>query len=162
MVPREDTGLSSLDESPVFHFWGGNDVKYAPTISIDEELAIIRRGAEDIFPEGELEEKVKRARREGRPLRVKLGVDPTAADLHLGHMIPILKLKQFQDLGHQVILIIGDYTATVGDPSGRNKARPQLTHERFSNTPSTMRIRSFASWTGSGPRWCETGNGSAG
>lgn len=103
---------------------------YPPAISIEEELAIIRRGAEDIFPEGELEEKVKKARRERRPLRVKLGVDPTASDLHLGHMIPILKLKQFQDLGHQVVLIIGDYTATVGDPSGRNKARPQLTHEQ--------------------------------
>ena len=103
---------------------------YVPTVSLEEELALIRRGAAEIFPEGELERKVIRAREEGRPLRVKLGVDPTASDLHLGHMIPILKLKQFQDLGHQVILIIGDYTATVGDPSGRNKARPQLTHEQ--------------------------------
>lgn len=102
---------------------------YAPTISFQEELELIRRGAADIFPEGELEKKLMRARQEGRPLRVKLGVDPTASDLHLGHMIPILKLKQFQDLGHHVILIIGDYTATVGDPSGRNKARPQLSHE---------------------------------
>ena len=102
------------------------ELSYPPAISIEEELAIIRRGAEDIFPEGELEEKVRRARKEGRPLRVKLGIDPTASELHLGHMIPIFKLKQFQDLGHHVILIIGDYTATVGDPSGRNKARPQL------------------------------------
>lgn len=103
---------------------------YVPTVSLEEELELIRRGAAEIFPEGELERKVIRAREEGRPLRVKLGVDPTASDLHLGHMIPILKLKQFQDLGHQVILIIGDYTATVGDPSGRNKARPQLSHEQ--------------------------------
>jgi len=105
-------------------------LSYPPAISIEEELAIIRRGAEDIFPEGELEEKVRRARKEGRPLRVKLGIDPTASELHLGHMIPIFKLKQFQDLGHHVILIIGDYTATVGDPSGRNKARPQLSHQQ--------------------------------
>src|SRR5690606_997192 len=103
---------------------------YVPTVSLEEELELIRRGAAEIFTEGELERKVIRAREEGRPLRVKLGVDPTASDLHLGHMIPILKLKQFQDLGHHVILIIGDYTATVGDPSGRNKARPQLSHEQ--------------------------------
>ncbi len=100
------------------------------TLTLDEELALIRRGAEDIFPEGELEKKVALARKEGRPLRVKLGVDPTGADLHLGHVIPILKLRQFQELGHHVVLIIGDYTATVGDPSGRNKARPQLSHEQ--------------------------------
>lgn len=101
---------------------------FQPKMTIDEELAKLTRGAEEIFPEGALEEKLKRAREEGRPLRVKLGIDPTATDLHLGHVIPILKLKTFQQLGHQVVLIIGDYTATVGDPSGRNKARPQLTH----------------------------------
>lgn len=102
---------------------------YKPEISIDEELALIRRGVEEIFPEEELRRKLERARQTGRPLRVKLGVDPTAADLHLGHVIPILKLQQFQVLGHQAVLIIGDFTATVGDPSGRNKARPQLSHE---------------------------------
>lgn len=103
-------------------------ITYKPTISVEEELERIRRGAEDIFPEEELEKKVRRAREEGRPLRVKLGVDPTGADLHLGHMIPILKLRRFQELGHHAILIIGDYTATVGDPSGRNTERPQLSH----------------------------------
>src|SRR5690606_18200280 len=102
---------------------------YVPQVSIEEELEILKRGAEDIFPEGELEAKVRKARAEKRPLRVKLGIDPTATDLHLGHVIPILKLKSFQDLGHQVVLIIGDYTATVGDPTDQNKARPQLTHE---------------------------------
>src|SRR5690606_40016431 len=74
-------------------------------------------------------DKVKRSREEGRPLRVKLGVDPTTRDLHLGHLVPVLKLQQFQELGHQAVLIIGDYTATVGDPTNRNKARPQLSHE---------------------------------
>lgn len=98
-------------------------------LSVEEEVELLSRGAEEIFPAGELEKKIRQARAEGRPLRVKLGVDPTATDLHLGHVIPVLKLRQFQDLGHQAVLIIGDYTATVGDPSGRNKARPQLSHE---------------------------------
>lgn len=97
--------------------------------SPEEALERVRKGTEEIFPEDELLEKLRQSHREGRPLRVKLGIDPTASDLHLGHMIPVLKLKVFQDLGHQAVLIIGDYTATVGDPSGRNEARPQLSHE---------------------------------
>lgn len=101
----------------------------ATELSLEEELAIIERGTEEIFPREELIEKLKRSRQTGKPLKVKLGVDPTGTDLHLGHVIPVLKLKQFQDLGHQAILIIGDYTAMVGDPTGRNKSRPQLTHE---------------------------------
>src|SRR5690606_29864311 len=123
-------------ERPVFLFKRpdatlreGKRVKYKPEMSVDEEIALLRRGVEEIFPEEELRRKLERARQEERPLRVKLGVDPTAADLHLGHVIPILKLRQFQELGHWAVLIIGDYTATVGDPSGRNKARPQLSHE---------------------------------
>ena len=104
-------------------------MSYRPELSIDEELALIRRGVEEIFPEKELRRKLERARQTGRPLRVKLGVDPTAPDLHLGHVIPILKLRQFQVLGHQAVLIIGDYTVTVGDPTGRNKARPPISHE---------------------------------
>ncbi len=99
-------------------------------VSLEEELALIRRGAEEIFPEEELVEKLVAARREKRPLRVKLGVDPTARELHLGHLIPVLKLQTFQQLGHQAVLIIGDYTATLGDPTGRNKARPPLTHDQ--------------------------------
>ncbi|HEY8531258.1 MAG TPA: tyrosine--tRNA ligase [Limnochorda sp.] len=99
-------------------------------MSPEEALEVIRRGTEEIFPEEELLEKLRASRREGRPLRVKLGIDPTASDLHLGHLIPVLKLKVFQDLGHQAVLIIGDYTATVGDPSGRNEARPPLSHEQ--------------------------------
>lgn len=98
-------------------------------ISIEAELGLLQRGTADIFPEEELREKLQRSRATGRPLRVKLGVDPTGARLHLGHIIPVLKLAQFQQLGHQAVLIVGDYTALVGDPSGRNQARPQLTHE---------------------------------
>lgn len=101
----------------------------ASHLTVEEELAQIQRGTEEIFPLEELVSKLERSRREGRPLRVKLGVDPTAADLHLGHVVPAMKLRQFQELGHQAVLIIGDYTAMVGDPTGRNKTRPQLSHE---------------------------------
>jgi tyrosyl-tRNA synthetase len=99
-------------------------------VDCQDVLTQVQRGVVDTFPEGELAKKLEKSRKEGRPLKVKLGVDPTGTDLHLGHIVPLLKLKQFQDLGHQALLIIGDYTATVGDPSGRNKARPQLTHEQ--------------------------------
>lgn len=122
-------GVKWYNVAAVVQVVEGCSVSLMGKVSLEEELALLRRGAEDIFPEGEFEKRVAKARETGKPLRIKLGVDPTAADLHLGHVIPILKLKQFQDLGHHVVLIIGDYTATVGDPSGRNKARPQLSHE---------------------------------
>lgn len=93
--------------------------------SLEQALTIIRSGGASITPESALITKLK----ENRPLRIKLGVDPTAPDLHLGHAVPLRKLRQFQDLGHQVVLIIGDFTATIGDPSGRNTTRPPLTHE---------------------------------
>ena len=83
-------------------------------------------GAVDVLPEGALEAKLATAEREGRPLRVKLGVDPTAPDIHLGHTVVLNKLRQFQDAGHVAVLIIGDYTARIGDPSGRSKTRPRL------------------------------------
>lgn len=112
-------------------------------LSLEEELAVIRRGTEEIFPEEELVEKLEKSRQTSKPLKVKLGVDPTGADLHLGHVIPVLKLKQFQDLGHEAILIIGDYTAMVGDPSGRNKTRPQLTHEQVLENCRTYQEQVF-------------------
>ncbi|NMB12934.1 MAG: tyrosine--tRNA ligase [Firmicutes bacterium] len=112
-------------------------------LSLEEELALIKRGTEEIFPEEELVEKLKKSRQTRKPLKVKLGVDPTGADLHLGHVIPVLKLKQFQDLGHEAILIIGDYTAMVGDPSGRNKTRPQLTHEQVLENCRTYQEQVF-------------------
>ena len=83
-------------------------------------------GAVEVLPAGALEEKLELAEREGRPLRVKLGVDPTAPDIHLGHTVVLNKLRQFQDAGHTAVLIIGDYTARIGDPSGRSKTRPRL------------------------------------
>jgi tyrosyl-tRNA synthetase len=96
---------------------------------VEEQLAVIKRGVVEIFPEDELIQKLERSVKTRKPLRIKLGVDPTISDLHLGHAVPLRKLRAFQDLGHQAILIIGDYTAMVGDPSGQNKTRPQLTHE---------------------------------
>ena len=80
--------------------------------------------AVDSLPEGALADKLRLAASEGRPLRVKLGIDPTAADIHLGHAVVLRKLRQFQDAGHRVVLIVGDYTARVGDPSGRSTLRP--------------------------------------
>jgi len=94
--------------------------------SAAETAAWLARDAVDSLPEGALEEKLAGASREGRPLRVKLGIDPTAPDIHLGHTVVLRKLREFQDLGHLVVLIIGDYTARVGDPSGRSATRPML------------------------------------
>jgi tyrosyl-tRNA synthetase len=95
----------------------------------EAQRQVVSRGVDDIVPAGELEAKLRRAEETRTPLRVKLGVDPSSSDLHLGHSLVLRKLRQFQDLGHQVVLIIGDFTATIGDPSGRSKTRPQLTLE---------------------------------
>lgn len=96
---------------------------------IDEQLAQIRRGTAQIIPEDALVEKLQQAERTGTPLVVKLGCDPSRPDLHLGHAVVLRKLRQFQDLGHQAILIVGDFTAMIGDPSGKSKTRPALTLE---------------------------------
>ena len=97
--------------------------------SLDEQLSVIRRGTTEIVPENELVDKLKRSIETGKPLRIKLGCDPTRPDLHLGHSVILRKLRQFQDLGHHAILIIGDFTGMIGDPSGQNKTRPSLTIE---------------------------------
>ena len=97
---------------------------------VKEQLDILLRGVAEIIPADELEQKLQKSYDTGIPLRVKLGVDPTAPDVHLGHTVVMRKLRQFQDLGHTVVLIVGDYTAQIGDPSGRNKARPRLSHEQ--------------------------------
>ncbi len=96
---------------------------------VDEQLAQLRRGAEEILPEDALIEKLKASRKAGRPLIVKLGCDPSRPDLHLGHTVVLRKLRQFQDLGHQAVLIVGDFTGMIGDPTGRSKTRPALTLE---------------------------------
>jgi tyrosyl-tRNA synthetase len=105
----------------------------------DQSLALLKVGAAQIISEAELHAKLSL----GRPLRVKLGVDPTSADLHLGHTLVLRKLRQFQDLGHEAILIIGDFTARIGDPSGRSITRPQLTREEVLANAETYRQQAF-------------------
>ena len=95
--------------------------------SVNEQMEIIKRGASEIIPEEELIKKLEKSIETGKPLNIKLGCDPTRPDLHLGHSVVLRKLAQFQELGHQAILIIGDFTALIGDPSGRNTTRPPLT-----------------------------------
>lgn len=106
-------------------------------LPVDDQLAIIKRGTVEIVPEEELIHKLKKSRKENKPLRVKLGVDPTRPDLHLGHSVILRKLRQFQDLGHEAILIIGGFTAMIGDPTGQNKTRPPLTPEEVSENAET-------------------------
>ena len=97
---------------------------------VDEQLALLRRGLDQIEPGDGLQKKLEKCVKTGKPLRVKYGIDPTGIDVHLGHTVPLRKLRQFQDLGHQAVLIIGNYTALVGDPSGRDQTRARLTQEQ--------------------------------
>jgi tyrosyl-tRNA synthetase len=108
-------------------------------LSAEEQLHIIKSGAAQIVPEDALLKKLSR----GVPLNIKLGVDPTAPDLHIGHAVPLRKLRQFQDLGHEVTLIIGDGTALIGDPSGRNTTRPQLSREQIEENAKTYVDQAF-------------------
>src|ERR1043166_4040700 len=105
----------------------------------DEALALLKPGAAQIISEVELREKLAL----GRPLRVKLGVDPTSPDIHLGHSIVLRKLRQFQNLGHQAVLIIGDFTGMIGDPSGRSTTRPHLTHKEVLANAESYREQAF-------------------
>jgi tyrosyl-tRNA synthetase len=98
--------------------------------SVAEQLLVLKRGVEQIVPEPEFLKKLERSVRESRPLRVKYGIDPTGIDVHLGHTVPLRKLRQFQELGHTAIIIIGNYTALVGDPSGRDETRAQLSEKQ--------------------------------
>src|SRR5205085_929247 len=102
-------------------------------LPVEDQLQRIRRGVEAIIPEDELQRKLAT----GKPLRVKLGIDPTGFDVHLGHTVVLRKLRQFQDLGHRVVLIIGTATAAVGDPSGRDKSRDALTPEQIETNAET-------------------------
>ena len=99
-------------------------------LSAAEQLSILSRGVDSIVPEPEFVKKLERSVRENRPLRVKYGIDPTGIDVHLGHTVPLRKLRQFQDLGHTAVIIIGNYTALVGDPSGRDETRTALTEDQ--------------------------------
>jgi len=107
--------------------------------STEEALALIKRGADEILLESELVKKLE----EGRPLRIKAGFDPTAPDLHLGHTVLINKLRQFQELGHEVMFLIGDFTGMIGDPSGKSVTRPALTPEEVKVNAETYKQQVF-------------------
>jgi len=108
-----------------------------------EQLEIIKAGAVDIISEAELLEKLAASKKSGKPLRVKAGFDPTAPDLHLGHTVLIQKLKNFQDLGHQVLLLVGDFTARIGDPTGKNETRKPVTTEEIARNSETYKEQAF-------------------
>jgi tyrosyl-tRNA synthetase len=110
---------------------------------VDEQLAYIKKGSAEIIRESELREKLEKSRQVGKPLRVKAGFDPTAPDLHLGHTVLIRKLKHFQDLGHTVIFLIGDFTGMIGDPTGRSVTRPPLTREEIEKNAQTYKAQVF-------------------
>jgi tyrosyl-tRNA synthetase len=110
---------------------------------VDEQLAYIKKGSAEIIRESDLREKLERSRKTGKPLRVKAGFDPTAPDLHLGHTVLLRKLKHFQDLGHTVIFLIGDFTGLIGDPTGRSATRPPLSREQIDQNAETYKIQVF-------------------
>jgi tyrosyl-tRNA synthetase len=111
--------------------------------SLQEQMAVIRRGAVEILVEAELEEKLAQSVKTGVPLRIKAGFDPTAPDLHLGHTVLIQKLKQFQELGHHILFLIGDFTGMIGDPTGKNETRKALTREQVLQNAQTYREQVF-------------------
>src|ERR1035441_3633836 len=110
---------------------------------VEEQLAFIKKGAAEIVKESELRAKLERSLKTNKPLRVKAGFDPTAPDLHLGHTFLLRKLKHFQDLGHTVIFLIGDFTGMIGDPTGRSVTRPPLTHEQIAENAETYKTQVF-------------------
>ncbi len=107
------------------------------TFEIAEQVKLLKRGTVEVYREDELAQRLAEAAKTGRPLRAKLGMDPTAPDIHLGHTVVLRKLRQFQDLGHKAVLIIGDYTARIGDPTGQNTTRPMLTAEQIKANAQT-------------------------
>ncbi len=112
-------------------------------LTIDEQIAYLAKGAAEIITEPELRAKLKKSEQTGRPLTVKVGFDPTAPDLHLGHTVLLRKMKHFQDLGHRVIFLIGDFTGRIGDPTGRSKTRPALTPEQIEENAETYKNQVF-------------------
>lgn len=110
---------------------------------VNRQMDVIRRGAAEIIPEEELEKKIFKSLRDNKPLRVKLGLDPTAPDIHLGHTVVLNKLRQFQDFGHEIHLIIGDYTGRIGDPSGKSETRKQLSEEEIMVNAQTYKEQIF-------------------
>ena len=132
-MTRFETRSSAID-----CYYTGVNIAQLP---VDQQLARIRRGAAEIIVDAELRAKLERSRRTGDPLKVKLGLDPTAPDLHLGHTVVLQKLRDFQDLGHQIIIIIGDFTGMIGDPTGRSETRRPLTWDEIRSNAETYRAQ---------------------
>ena len=132
-------GKKSAFGNTAFHI-----INFMPNFApVDEQLAYIKKGAAEIIREPELREKLERSRQSGKPLRVKAGFDPTAPDLHLGHTVLIRKLKHFQNLGHTVIFLIGDFTGMIGDPTGRSVTRKPLSREEIEQNAETYKTQVF-------------------
>src|SRR3954470_22541234 len=112
-------------------------------MTIDEQLAYLRKGTVDLIREEDLRAKLERSARNGIPLRIKLGAGPTAPYIHLGHTVVIRKLRAFQELGHAVIFLIGDFTGLIGDPSGKSATRPQLSREEIAANAETYKAQIF-------------------
>ncbi|MBN2199647.1 MAG: tyrosine--tRNA ligase [Candidatus Aminicenantes bacterium] len=118
-------------------------MKYRDFKPVDEQLAYLKKGCVEIIQEDELRAKLERSRKAGKPLQVKVGFDPTAPDLHLGHTVVLRKMKHFQDLGHTVVFLIGDFTGLIGDPSGRSATRPPMTREDIARNAETYKAQVF-------------------
>lgn len=127
--------------------------------SVQEQMEVIRRGSVEILVEAELVEKLQKSIDEGRPLRIKAGFDPTAPDLHVGHTVLIQKLKQFQDLGHEICFLIGDFTGMIGDPTGKNETRKALTREDVLANAQTYKAQVFKILDPEKRGLCSTVNG---
>src|SRR3954451_12435212 len=112
-------------------------------MTIEEQISFLKKGTVDLIREEDLKAKLERAAATGKPLRVKLGLDPTAPDIHIGHTVVIRKLKAFQDLGHKVIFLIGDFTGMIGDPSGKNATPPPLSREEILVNAETYKKQIF-------------------
>jgi tyrosyl-tRNA synthetase len=129
-----------------------------PPTEFDRQWQIIARGAVDLLPEDEFKSRLFESIKENKPLRVKQGFDPTSPDIHLGHAVGIRKLKQFQDLGHQIVLIVGDYTALVGDPSGQSATRPMLSYDKIMKNAETYQQQFFRILDRSKTEVCNNGD----
>src|SRR5580692_10974632 len=110
---------------------------------VPEQLALLERGVVDLHVRGELEQRLGESRDRGQPLRVKAGFDPTRPDLHLGHTVLLQKMRQFQDLGHTAVFVVGDFTAMVGDPTGQNESRPRLTSDEVNRYAETYLAQAY-------------------
>ncbi len=137
---KAGVGRGRTPEAPAAAVPGSS---FRATVSLEEELLELKRGCVEVITEDGLREKLARARREGRPLRVKFGADPSAPDIHLGHTVVLRKLRQFQEFGHEVFFVIGDFTARIGDPSGKSETRPQLSEDEVRRNAMTYERQIF-------------------